>query len=63
MDARAEARRAVEHAVYAVGILEDEAWGDGWKEDGTGTPDRPRDLRRYAEALKHLRTASDLVAY
>ena len=56
-DAKTEARRALDHAYYAVDALVSEAWGDGWKEDGTGTPDRPRDLARYERALRSVESA------
>lgn len=60
-DARSEARRALGHAVYAVGILADEAWGEGWREDGTGTPDRPKDLARLTKAIRALEKAQESV--
>lgn len=60
-NAREDAMRAVGHALYEVGILIDEAWGEGWTKEEDGEPEDRRTLRhaKAAEAdvyraLRHL---------
>jgi len=52
-----DARQAIGHALYEVGILLDEAWGDGWTEAEDGEPDDRRTLRHAKAAEADLRRA------
>jgi len=54
---REDALSAVGHALYEVGILLDEAWGDGWTESEDGEPDDRRTLRHAKAADADLRRA------